>query len=58
MINPNQTKTVFWLIISLVILAAAGTGIYFWYKKHKATDPETPIEEIPTDTSENPEDVE
>lgn len=34
MINPNQTKSVFWLIIILAVVAVAGVLGYNYYKKH------------------------
>lgn len=52
MINPNETKSVFWLLMCLII-AGAAYGVYRLYKHKKQNiAPEPEPEPAPVETEE------
>jgi len=40
----NSTKTTNWILISMVVLAIAGVGYYFWHKKQVGAADEVLVE--------------
>lgn len=60
MFNPNQTKSVFWLLVILIAVLACAAGSVWYSNRKKKTSKDllysTPLTESPDETPEETED--